>query len=768
MNQKTQSIEKVCVIGAGTMGTGIAAQAANAGLDVLLLDVAGSNDAPNMAAESGIERIVKSEPPLLMLPENIERINAGNIRDDLPLAGKCDWIVEAVVERLDIKRELYLNLVPHLKEGALVSSNTSTIPISLLMRDMPEQLRRNFCITHFFNPVRYMRLLEIAKGADTSPECIERLDAFCDRQLGKGVVHCADTPGFLANRVGVFALQAAISEAIRLDLSVEEADAIFGRPMGMPKTGAFGLYDLIGLDLMADVVRSMRSILPPDDAFHPLAGENSLINRQIELGFTGNKGKGGFYANIDGKQMSLDLSSGEWKERNRGIPQLAIDAETRGMEALVEGNERLSQFAWQVLASILTYSASLVPDVTRSPQDIDDAMKLGYNWTQGPFEMMDMIGVEQFVTRLEQEGRSIPKFLEDTKRGSFYLVADGSLMVRHWDGNYQPVSLPAGATRFHMLRRTLEPVEQNQSASLYHLEDGIRLVEFHSKANALDAGSMEIVSKAAHDPGEGIIIHNDGAHFSAGVNLHVFLEMIEAEDWDGIDRFLIDFQQAVSALRYCPVPVIGTPSGLALGGGFEVLAHCDCIVAHANVVMGLVETMVGLVPGGGGVKETYLSSYRQSNDWQKAAWQTFNQIGYSTTATSPDLAARLGYFNPARDKQVMNRDRLLNGAKEALKDLKEGYQPPDVPKMELAGAEAFDAMDNFLVEGREKGKFLDHDVTVAREVAWIVTGGPDFAGSITETEMFARERTAFMRLSRSRETKARIEYLLETGTPLRN
>ncbi|MGI9401457.1 MAG: 3-hydroxyacyl-CoA dehydrogenase NAD-binding domain-containing protein, partial [Rhizobiaceae bacterium] len=520
MKQNAPPIEKVCVIGAGTMGTGLAAQVANAGLEVLLLDVAGTADAPNKAAERGVERIKKSDPPLLMLPENIERITAGNIRDDLDQAGKCDWIVEAIVERLDIKRALYLDLVPHLKAGALVTSNTSTIPISLLMQDMPDQLRRNFCITHFFNPVRYMRLLELAKGPDTSPQCVERLDEFCDRQLGKGVVHCADTPGFLANRVGVFALQAAIHEASRLGLSVEEADAIFGRPMGMPKTGAFGLYDLIGLDLMADVVRSMRSILPPDDAFHPLGEENSQINRQIELGFTGNKGKGGFYAEIDGEQVSLDLATGKWKKRNRKIPQLAIDAEAQGIELLLEGDDPLSEFAWQVLSKTLNYSASLVPEVTTSPQDIDDAMKLGYNWVQGPFEMMDTIGPERLVKRLESEGQPVPGFLNDSVGDSFYKVDGGLLKVRHWGGKYEPVSLPPGAIRFHMLQRTLEPVDQNRSASLYHLEDGIRLVEFHSKANALDAGSMEMVSKAADDPGEGIIIHNDGAHFSAGVNLN--------------------------------------------------------------------------------------------------------------------------------------------------------------------------------------------------------------------------------------------------------
>ncbi|MCF6321649.1 MAG: 3-hydroxyacyl-CoA dehydrogenase family protein, partial [Rhizobiaceae bacterium] len=286
---------KVCVIGAGTMGAGIAAQVANAGLDVLLLDVAGEGDDTNAVAQKSLERIIKSEPPMLMQPANVEHITIGNIRDDLAGAGDCDWVVEAIVERVDIKRALYRDLMVHLSEDAIVTSNTSTIPIAHLMEGMPAGLRRRFCITHFFNPVRYMRLLELVRGEDTEAQVMKVLAEFCDEKLGKGIVECADTPGFLGNRVGVYAMQSAIHEAIEMGVSVEEADALFGRPMGIPRTGAFGLYDLIGLDLMADVVRSLRAILPPGDAFHEVGGENALINSQIEKGFTGNKGKGGFY-----------------------------------------------------------------------------------------------------------------------------------------------------------------------------------------------------------------------------------------------------------------------------------------------------------------------------------------------------------------------------------------------------------------------------------------------------------------------------------------
>jgi len=335
------------------------------------------------------------------------------------------------------------------------------------------------------------------------------------------------------------------------------------------------------------------------------------------------------------------------------------------LSALLEGDDLLSQFAWRVLARILTYSASLVPEVTRSPQDIDDAMKLGYNWIKGPFELIDEIGSEAFASRLEAEKWHVPEFLREAKGDRFYKVGNNALLVRHADGSYHPVKLPEGVVRFHMLRQTLKPVAENASASLFHLDGGVRLVEFHSKANALDGDSMKMVAAAASDPGPGIIIHNDGQHFSAGVNLERFRSFIEAEDWVGIDQFLLDFQMAVEALLYCDAPVVGAPSGLALGGGYEVLAHCDQVIAHTNSVLGLVETVVGVVPGGGGVKETYLRWHQRTGSWEEAALKTFNQIGYGQTRTSPDLSAYLAHFQPDRDTQLMNRAPLVSAATKA-------------------------------------------------------------------------------------------------------
>ena len=768
MTAKSSDIKKVCVIGAGTMGSGIAAQCANAGLEVLLLDIKSDGNA-NAVAEGSLDRIKKSDPPLLMRKENLAKISAGNIEDDLAGAGQCDWICEAIVERLDIKKQLYSNLLPHLKPTTLVSSNTSTIPIKFLVEDAPRDFKERFCITHFFNPVRYMRLLELVKGEETRDDVIEALHDFNDRMLGKGVVNCADTPGFLGNRVGVFALQAAVHEAVELGLKIEEADAIFGRPMGIPKTGAFGLYDLIGLDLMGDVVRSLNSILEQGDPFHEVGGENKVVNDHVERGFRGDKSGAGFYREVDEVREAWDLQTEAWRPRNRELPDLAVRGEKEGITALIAGDDTLSIFAWRVLARILTYSASLVPDVTLSPQDIDDAMKLGYNWIQGPFEMIDTIGSGAFVERLEAEGWDIPEFLRNSAGEPFYNAENGVLNVRHWDGALHPVNLPDGVVRFHMARRTLDPVSENAGASLFHLDGGVRLIEFHTKANALDDDCMAIVHEAANNPGPGILVHNDAQHFSAGVNLERFLAFIEAEDWDGIDQFLLRFQSAVEALLYCNAPVVGAPSGLAIGGGYEVLAHCDKVIAHSNSILGLVEASVGVVPGGGGVKETYLRWFNATGDWAKAARKTFDQIGYAQTASSPDQAAGMQYFMPERDEQVMNRDRLIEGGLSLLNSMADGYSPRKKPDFKLAGGAAQAEMVSFLEEGRKKGWFFDHDVTVATEIAKIMTGGDDAeVTQLSETDMYERERQAFITLAKTAETKERITQLLRHGRSIRN
>ena len=770
--------KNIAVIGAGTMGSGIAAQIANAGHNVLLLDLDAKPGEDKTPAEKAIDRLQKSDPPQLMHRRNADRIATGTIDGDFDKLATCDWIIEAVVERLDIKKALYKRLDDVISADCIVSSNTSSIPIKLLVEDMPQAFRERFAITHYFNPVRYMRLLELVRGEDTREDIMDQLADYNDRILGKGVVRCADTPGFLGNRVGVFALQVGIDEAMRCNLTVEQADAIMGRPMGIPKTGVFGLYDLIGIDLMSDVVDSLASTLPEGDAFHAVSAKNDMIAAMIANGFTGDKGNGGFYTEAaDGTKMARPLTGAgaalaEYRPAATDLPdaaqQAATAAATRGepLDAILDGNDDCTRFARRVLGRVLAYAAHLIPHVTQTPQDIDDAMKLGFNWQRGPFEMIDAIGPDRMRALLAEVEIEAPAILNSDQ--PFYRPDGNNLTVRHANGDFAPVQLPDGVMRFHMTRQTMTPILGNNAASLFALDGDIRLVEFHSKANALTDESMEIVAAAAKDHGTGIIIHNDAQHFSAGVDLNAFRALIEAKDWDGIDAFLARFQDAVCLLKYTPVPVIGAPSGLAAGGGYEVLAHCDKLVVHTNSVMGLVEAAVGVVPGGGGVKETYLRWHDAKGNWDDAAWQTWMNIGYAATGSSPQLSGRMQYFLEGRDETVMNRDRLLTRAIALVGEMRDGYSAPARPTAMLADAGLHDKMSQFMQEGVDRGDFMPHDKTVAMEIAGIMLRGDGDPAEVDEQALYARERRAFINLAKTDRTHARIASMLDDGAAIRN
>ncbi len=765
------TFKKIAVIGAGTMGSGIAGQIANAGLEVLLLDIPGEGSA-NERAEQAVERLIASEPPALVHKRCANNIKVGNTRDDFAQLQDVDWIVEAIVERLDIKKELYARLNDTIKDTCIVTSNTSTIPISLLVESMPVEFQQRFAITHYFNPVRYMRLLELVRGEHTHPDVIAKLADFNDRVMGKGVVQCGDTPGFLGNRIGVFALQVGIDEAIKTGIPIEHADALMGRPMGIPKTGVFGLYDLIGIDLMADVVRSLRSILPEGDAFHAVGAENALINSMIDKGFTGNKGLGGFYHSIDGVRQARDLATGAYREAIAQLPDravLAAAAQAEQQEALVnliEGNDQDAMFCRHVLGRVLGYAASLLGDVTDSPQAIDDAMKLGFNWIRGPFEMIDALGATTVATLLEELDQPVPAVL--TRGAPFYQSVKGELKVTHADGSKNPIDLPQGVVRFHLLKQTLKPIASNRAASLYVIDDDYRLIEFHSKANALTDESMAIVQQCAEDHGRGILVHNDAQHYSAGVDLNAFLGYIDNDDFAGMDAFLHRFQLAVKALKYTPVPVVGAPSGLSLGGGFEVLLHCDALVVHSNSVMGLVESGVGVLPSGGGVKETYLRWYMNSGNWEEAAWKTWMNIGYGASGSSPEISAKLCYYDEVRDETVINRDRLYTAALKKLKALAPGYKPPTESLIMLAGGDCIDQMTAFMDKGIASGDFYPHDKTVAMHIANVVCHEKGESTAVTEDDLYARERENFVKLAQTPQTRARIHHVLHVGGALRN
>jgi len=771
-------IEKAAVIGAGTMGLGIAGQLANANIDVLLLDLPGAGMQRNAMGERALERLVDKRQPGLLHADLLQRISIGNIEDDMPRLAGVDWIAEAVVERLEVKQALYRQIDRVRKPGSIVSSNTSTIPISLLTEGMPASFRREFAITHFFNPVRFMRLLELVRGADTAPEVVECLARFNESRMGKGIVICKDTPGFLANRVGVFAIQTALHAAFAMGLRPEEADAIFGRGMGIPKTGVFGLYDLIGIDLMSDVASSLVSILPRDDPFHAVAGEIPLMTRMIRAGHLGNKSsRGGFYRYADsangGSRETLDFERFEYRDFDRARPELALRAERAGDVSLLLGqDDQYASYAWEILSNTLCYAAALVPDVNESLLAIDDAMKLGYNWLQGPFELMDAIGVDNFIQRLEQAHRVIPPFLQSAAGKSFYRVTGPQLQTLQADGSYRELKRAPGIRRFSEERRTLRPLDKNEAASFFDLGQDIGLVEFHSKANTLDARSMKLLSDAVEHASQhfkGLVIHNDAAHFSCGVNLEGVLQFIETQDWAGLDQFLDKFQNTVKSMKYAPIPIVAAPSGLALGGGFEVLLHCDKVIFHANSVSGLVESLVGLVPAGGGVKETLYRWVESTGDETRAAWKTFMNIGYGKTARSPLEARSMAMYRDDIDEYVMNRDRLLDRAVEAALDLSAAYAPQRHGTLTMPGRGVWAEMQAWLGKKQQQDILTTHDVRTGTQIAMIVTGGDIDAGTpLSEDEIMGLERKAFLSLAKTTETKARIVHMLRYGSPLRN
>ena len=767
------TINKVAVIGAGTMGAGIAGQVANAGVPVWLLDLPSDGDAPNALAERGLARLRDPNQPGLMSREAEQLIHLGNTRDDWSQLADCDWVAEAVVERLDVKQALYRRLDETCAPHAIITSNTSTIPIRLLVEGMDEAFCRRFAITHFFNPVRFMRLLELVRGERTDDAVMQTLAGFCEENLGKGVVPCRDTPGFLANRVGVFAIQCALQAAFRLGLTPQQADALFGRPMGIPKTGVFGLYDLIGIDLMSDVVRSLQQILPPDDAFHHETAVIPLMADMIARGWTGNKGGQGFYRDADSRREVLDLSSQTYGPAPRLNLPLAEAAERDGVAVLLADRGRYGEFCWTVLSRTLNYAAAIIPEIGDDPLAIDDAMKLGYNWVKGPFELIDALGADTLAARLRAEGREPAPYLARLAGSSAYRVHDGQLQTQLNTGAWRRIRRPDGVVRFSELRQTLKPQNSCAVAAWYALE-GVALVEFHSKANALDGESMRLLADAQQAVAarglRGLIVHNDAQHFSCGVNLQIVRQFIETDDMNGLDAFLAQFQRAVRSLAVAEYPTVAAPVGLSIGGGFEVVLHAKQVICHANSTLGLVESLVGLVPGGGGCKETLYRWVEQLNAFDEpspAAWKAFMNLGYGRTANSP-IRAREWAMLRANDRFLMNRDRLLPEALRAI-DAPSGQVEFQRPPLAMPGAPLFAQMVDWLQAALGRGELYPHDVTVGTELARIVTGGDCAPGALwTEQQLFDAERAAFLTLARTASTRARIDSMLETGSPVRN
>jgi 3-hydroxyacyl-CoA dehydrogenase len=770
-------IKKVAVIGAGVMGAGIAAQVANSGAPVVLLDIvpAGATDR-DAIAKGAVAKMLKSDPAPFMNKAAAKLVKTGNIEDDLGLLADCDWIVEAVVERLDVKQALYRKIDAHRKPGSVVSSNTSTIPLQKLIAGLPETFAQDFVITHFFNPPRYMRLLELVTSGKSRSDAVKAVTDFCDYRLGKGVVACKDRPGFIANRLGVYWLQTAVVTAFDMGLDVEDADAIIGRPMGVPKTGVFGLLDLVGLDLMPHVNASMAASLPPEDPFHAMNRPAPLIERMIREGYTGRKGKGGFYRlnrEMGKRKEAIDLKSGDYRPQ-RAAKVEAVEEAGRDPRKLFEHDSIHGRYAWTVMRETLTYAAALVGDAADEIEAIDEAMRLGYNWKNGPFELIDKIGPDWFVARLEQEGRAVPPILRLARGRTFYRVVDGKRQALTLAGDYRTLIRPEGVLLLEDIKLTSKPVLKNGSASVWDIGDGVLCFEFTSRMNSLDADIVMLLGQTiqlVQKNYKALVIYNEGTNFSVGANLGLALFVANIAAWNEIEALVGAGQMVYRSLKYAPFPVVAAPSGMALGGACEMMLHSDAIQAHAETYAGLVEVGVGLVPGWGGCKEM-LFRWQTLGQTPKgpmpAVAKVFEYVSTATVAKSAAEAREMLILRPG-DGITMNRYRLLFDAKAKALKLAENYQPPGPPAYVLPGPSGKLAL-NMAVDGFARiGKATKHDIVVSGALADVLTGGEtDPTETLTEDKLLGLERAAFMKLVRHPDTLARIEHMLETGKPLRN
>jgi 3-hydroxyacyl-CoA dehydrogenase len=772
-------ISKVAVIGSGVMGGGIAAHVANAGLPVVLLDIVPPGaENRNIIAEQAIERLLKTDPAPLMHRDFARRITPGNLEDHLGLLAECDWIVEVVLEKLEIKHATFEKIEQARKPGSIVSSNTSTIPLRDLVGGMPESFQRDFLITHFFNPPRYMRLLEIVAGPKTRPEAVQAIEEFCDIRLGKGVIHAKDTPGFIANRIGGMWIQSALQAAFELGLTVEEADAVMGRPFGMPRTGIFGLLDLVGIDLTPQVAASMQRSLPKDDPYIRIYKDRPLLAKMIADGYTGRKGKGGFYrmtrSEAGRQREAIDLATGAYRPVQK--PTLASTAE-RKPEALLRHADRGGQYARRVLGLTLAYAAALVPEIADDVVAVDEAMRWGYTWKYGPFELIDQIGADGVIALLKAEKIEVPPLLQRAAGKSFYRVTDGQLEYLGRDGKYAAVKRRPGVLLLADIKRRSKPLARNGSASLWDVGDGVLCLEFHSKMNALDPDIMAMLGKGLETVKKSagafkaMVIYNEADNFSVGANVGLALFAANVALWPFIEEGEAAGQNAYKNVKYAPFPVVSAPSGMALGGGCEILLHSAAVQAHAESYVGLVETGVGLVPGWGGCKELvtrHVLNKKRPGGPMPPLVQAFETIALAKVSRSA-AEARDALMLREGDGITMNRDRLLADAKAKALALAAGYQPPKPQPISLPGPTGAAALKLGVTDLVHQGKATAYDAVVAEKLAEVLSGGDtDMTLETSEDQLLALERRAFQSLVREPRTLARIEHMLETGKPLRN
>lgn len=774
-------IKKVAVIGSGVMGAQIAAHFANAGVPTLLLDMVPKDAGDrNILASGAIAKMLKGSPKAFVHNAAAKRVTPGNLEDDFDKLKDVDWIVEAIIEDPDIKSNLYKKIDSVRKDTAIVSSNTSTIPLSRLVEGLSYSFRQKFLVAHFFNPPRYMRLLELVVGPDTKPEVLSTIEQFADHRLGKGVVHCYDRPGFVANRIGIFWMQSGYAAALASDITIEEADAVMSRPVGIPKTGLFGLFDLIGIDLHPKIDASMASLLPAKDDYHSQRCDLSLINQLINEGYTGRKGKGGFYRlnrSGGGKVMEAkNLKTGDYAPVQKVDLESLKAVKTEGLSGLLNHPDRGGQFAWRVLSNTLAYAASLVPEVADDIVAIDRAMTFGYAWKAGPFALIDQIGVVDFVSKMKAEGRPVSNFLTlAAKVGSFYRTVDGNRQYLDVTGEYQNIPREAGVLLLEDIKLKSDPIISNQSASLWDIGDGVTCFEVHTKVNALNMDVMDLINQSINlilKNHKAMVIYNEASNFSVGADINAFVALIEQKSWSEAKSMLAKGQSTFLALKRSAFPVVAAPFGMALGGGCEIVLYANAIQAHVESYLGLVEVGVGLIPGWGGCT-AMLERYSVNKISPKgpipiinAAFETISMAKVSGSAFD---AKDIGFLRPD-DGITFNRDRLLADAKARALELAENYEIPEVAEITLPGPTGRSILSTTVRDFKARGLATDYDVVVCDALADVLSGGQagDVTTPLSEEDLLALELKHFVGLMQNQGTLDRIQHMLKTGKPLRN
>jgi 3-hydroxyacyl-CoA dehydrogenase len=803
-------IEKAVVLGAGTMGSRIAAHFANAGLPCILLDIVPPNlpaDAPvserNKIVRAGLDAAKKSKPAAFFTSALAERVAIGNFEDDLARCAEADWIIEVVAENLEIKRKLLSRVAQYRKPGALVTTNTSGLPVHLIAEGMSEEFQQNWAGTHFFNPPRYLKLVEVIPGAKTSPQVVETLSDFCDRRLGKGVVIAKDTPNFIANRIGTFSMLNVLRLMGTLGMTVEEVDACTGPAIGQPKSATFRTADIVGIDVLAHVVKNIYGSVTNDES-REMYKIPVLVEEMVRRGWLGDKTGQGFYKRVkgDGEReiLTLDVHTMEYRPRQKArfasIENGKTIEDTRQrlralLGPILEGQkgDKAQQFLWGSISESCLYAARRVPEISDSVVDVDRAMRWGFGWELGPFEVMDAIGVKAFAEQVGKEGRALPAVIEKvlaSGRNGFYETAKGATTVFDAaSGASKAVEPPRGVLLIKSLKDAGREVERNSGASLIDLGDGVVCCEFHAKMNAIGADLIAMLHKGLKrltTDFDAMVIANDAVNFSVGANLMLVLVAAQEQEWDEVHMAVKQFQNVNLALKYAPKPVVAAPQGMTLGGGCEIGLHATRIQAAAEAYIGLVEAGVGLIPGGGGSKEMLIRANERAasgNDLDlfHALRPIFETIAMAKVGTSAEESRELGFLR-REDAVSMNRDRLVADAKEAALALaRGGYKPAAATWQEGAQTTQIKVLgEQFLAAAKmgihmllRGGYASEYDAQVARRLANILAGGPLTAPQmVSEQYVLDLEREAFVSLCGEKKTQERIAHTLKTGKPLRN